>query len=940
MDLNVNAAWEMGATGEGVLVAIVGDGVQGTHADIVDNYQSQHSVNLADGTMDVKAGKIGTALAGLVVARENNDVCGVGVAFRADVCSIQLHTNPNNPYHEELLAKAFTHHLDDISVYVFTLGPWDLGEKRRAPRFATQKAMERGVKNGRKGLGAIYVWPSGNGGTLTTGDNCNYNGFANSRFTIAVGALTQFGDHPEYSVPCSALLVVAPSIDPLSRVGLATDDLMGLEGYSPSDCVDNFGQHCGTDAAAANVAGVIALMLSANPGLGWRDVQHILVQTAKVVDPDDEHWEKNSAGYSVNDKYGFGLVNAAAAVSAAATWENIPPPASYGSPLLIIEKDFPISGESLYATYQLPFRLHIEHVEVTFSATHPQPGDVMVNLYSPSGTKSVLADFNGYNRRLCHMQVSGPPKAVLPITVSAAEAKFTPTFFDHEVPIVPLDHSSNPCFTLPRQIGKLIHDKVVLIYASPNCEFDIQVFHLQEVGAAAVWIQSPTEDVFEMVGSGSDIGTIVIPACMVSSTDGTAVRTMHNGLRPSEKLLIKPTCSLSRPEIPQYDSWTFMSTRHWGESADGLWTLEVQTREDIEQGAKVHSWKLTVHGIVRENAFLDPLFLDQFHLFDPRSGIEADRAWITYDVSGKGQTIAILGHGIQETHPEIKDHYCASCSLVVEDSALMLSTAYAGLAAGIANNYVCGVGVAYDSRIASILLPVTDRTDVHEATAIAHALHSNDVYIGLFGPPDDGVHHVGPGRNSMTSFREGIEKGRKGRGAIYIWSAGDGGEIADSCNYDGYANHPYTIAVGAVGQDHLHLKYSESCAALMTSAPSGDPERGLPTCKTADAFGTLDQECTRDATGTDAAASLVGGAVALMLQANPRLTWFDVQDIIIRSSKVVDSSDEGWVTNSAGLMHNDKYGYVLDLAPNIPSSQFLLLFLLLFSPYSSFLLFS
>lgn len=96
-----------------------------------------------------------------------------------------------------------------------------------------------------------------------------------------------------------------------------------MGGYSNSgDCTSTFG---GTSAAAPLVAGVVALILQANPELGWRDVQHIFVNTSKITDATDSDWFTNGGGFRHNHKYGFGLVNAEAAVESARTHANLPP---------------------------------------------------------------------------------------------------------------------------------------------------------------------------------------------------------------------------------------------------------------------------------------------------------------------------------------------------------------------------------------------------------------------------------------------------------------------------------------------------------------------------------------------------------------------------------------------------------------------------------------
>ena len=102
-------------------------------------------------------------------------------------------------------------------------------------------------------------------------------------------------------------------------VGVTTSDRQGAEGYNgiagQENCTDDFG---GTSSAAPTVAGVVALMLEANPLLGWRDVQHILIRTAEQNDAGDPSWITNAAGLRNSNIYGFGRVDAERAVTVAA----------------------------------------------------------------------------------------------------------------------------------------------------------------------------------------------------------------------------------------------------------------------------------------------------------------------------------------------------------------------------------------------------------------------------------------------------------------------------------------------------------------------------------------------------------------------------------------------------------------------------------------------
>lgn len=114
-------------------------------------------------------------------------------------------------------------------------------------------------------------------------------------------------------------------------------DLFGSTSSSDVNC-NYTGQFNGTSAAAPSVSGVAALMLEANPKLTWQDVGFILAKTARKVDTTiatgankvnflpsggsgpwniEDPWITNAAGFNFQNRYGFGLVDASAAVKLA-----------------------------------------------------------------------------------------------------------------------------------------------------------------------------------------------------------------------------------------------------------------------------------------------------------------------------------------------------------------------------------------------------------------------------------------------------------------------------------------------------------------------------------------------------------------------------------------------------------------------------------------------
>ena len=61
---------------------------------------------------------------------------------------------------------------------------------------------------------------------------------------------------------------------------------------------------------------MIALMLEARPCLSWRDVQSVIVYTARRVNIEPDEWQVNSAGFAHSHKHGFGVLDSWALVTA------------------------------------------------------------------------------------------------------------------------------------------------------------------------------------------------------------------------------------------------------------------------------------------------------------------------------------------------------------------------------------------------------------------------------------------------------------------------------------------------------------------------------------------------------------------------------------------------------------------------------------------------
>ena len=106
-------------------------------------------------------------------------------------------------------ATALNYGYQNISIYSCSWGPADDGRSMEAPNHIVKKAIVNGVENGRGGKGSIFVFASGNG--AYSGDQCNFDGYTNSIYSITIGAIDWEGKHPAYSEACAANMVVTYS---------------------------------------------------------------------------------------------------------------------------------------------------------------------------------------------------------------------------------------------------------------------------------------------------------------------------------------------------------------------------------------------------------------------------------------------------------------------------------------------------------------------------------------------------------------------------------------------------------------------------------------------------------------------------------------------------------------------------------------------------------
>ncbi|XP_067231638.1 neuroendocrine convertase 1 isoform X1 [Chanodichthys erythropterus] len=326
-----------------------------------------------------------------------------------------------------------------------------------------------------------------------------------------------------------------------------------------------------------------------------------------------------------------------------------------------------------------------------------------------------------------------------------------------------------------------------------------------------------------------------------------------------------------------------------------------------------------------DKLFDDPMWNQQWYLQDTRTSSSLPKldlhvipVW-KKGITGKGVVITVLDDGLEWNHTDIYPNYDPAASYDFNDNdpdpfprydstnENKHGTRCAGEIAMQADNNKCGVGVAYNSKVGGIRMLDGIVTDAIEASSIGFNPDHVDIYSASWGPNDDGKTVEGPGRLAQKAFEYGIQKGRGGKGSIFVWASGNGGRQGDNCDCDGYTDSLYTISISSASQQGLSPWYAEKCSStLATAYSSGDYTDQRIT--SAD----LHNECTETHTGTSASAPLAAGIFALALEQNPDLTWRDLQHLVVWTSEFDPlANNPGWKRNGAGLMVNSRFGFGL-----------------------------
>jgi subtilisin family serine protease len=473
-DIGATATYAAGYSGRGVKVAVVDSGLELAHEDLAANVVAgswNFSRATKDPTPTSKDGDHGTSVAGLIAAARGNGKGGMGVAPEAGLNGYNVISVGNQSLANFVASLgggtgAAGPGSHDAWIFNQSFGS-DSTEPFAVPPLVVEQYRD-GVTSLRGGLGAVYLKAAGNGfasfgdgGSVApdcaranaagvTCHNAAMDPWNTLPENVVVGALNARGKRSSYSSAGSAIWVSAPGgeygisdqwvcdggscpsqyYDPAmvttdrsscdagyARLGATGSEFdVGQLGNPACNYTNTFN---GTSAATPVAAGVVALVLEANPSLTWRDVKNVLASTARQVDPAaaavttalpdgrytvEPGWVTNAAGYRFHDWYGFGAVDADSAVEMARAYDpdQLGAPREAGPAAGSVAAggaipDASVEGATGEVTWAAASGLVVESVQVEVQLDHPALGDLGIELSSPSGTRSVVLNaFNGF----------------------------------------------------------------------------------------------------------------------------------------------------------------------------------------------------------------------------------------------------------------------------------------------------------------------------------------------------------------------------------------------------------------------------------------------------------------------------------------------------------------------------------------------------------------
>jgi subtilisin-like proprotein convertase family protein len=583
VDLNLRAAWPV-TRGAGSVIAVADDGVDLTHPEFVhratnDLHYYFDGLNGSTNALPADSNdNHSTEVAGLALAEGNNHRGMIGVAPQALLANWKIFLGWNAVASDEQMMDMFQYRSNVVSVENHSWGKAQDDPSQLAPTPLESIGISNALTFGRGGRGTVMVHSAGNG--REGGMNANDDGYANDPRVICVASVRQRGRVATYSNPGACLLVAAPGGD--DDMAIFTTDRPGSSGDNPLGFGDDFADRdyvfsthvAGTSFSAPQISGLVALLLSANTNLTWRDVQQILILSARHYDLADPDVRTNGAGFRVSHNVGFGVPDAGQAVALAQRWINRPP---------------------------------LTTVAHTTNSVRSIPDSALRVLITGTNLPANLA-------------------SILPLVPCIGPHADSPTAL---LPLVDLGLATNPITTnlagraaLIRRGGNTFEQKVqvaaaagaafVVLYdnGDPKPGFGIDVefgpipcVFISQSDGVALRNYLPTDDTARaQIDLTPTTYSFEITNTLICEHVSVRVQTDHERRGDLRITLLSPAGTRSILQQVNLDDnrgpadWTYYSALHFGESSAGKWTVSISDEQPLNTGS-VQFVALTLDGV-------------------------------------------------------------------------------------------------------------------------------------------------------------------------------------------------------------------------------------------------------------------------------------------------------------------------------------------------------
>jgi subtilisin family serine protease/subtilisin-like proprotein convertase family protein len=588
-ELNIREGWAE-STGKGVVIAIVDDGVDLAHTEFIDQGVDDLHFNFtnrkANGNPVAQNQTHGTVVAGIAVAKANNGKGIAGVSPDARFASLVVFDADDYFGTEEEIADMFQYRNDRIAVQNHSWGsiPWGSNTSAQLDVMVLEKqAIKRAIEQGRDGKGVVMIRGAGN--YRAWGWSAADDGYSNDPRVLTVGAVARTGRVQSFSNMGACVLCAG-----LIGKGVYSTDRMGALGRNRDSSDDDREvgsyhslEYPGNSYTLPQIAGQVALILSVNPDLTYRDVQQVFIHASRHFDFADPFLQSNAAGYLFTHNTGYGVPDAGAAVRLAKRWTNVRP---------LVEKSYKQAFVTQLPDDGLQLRVFANGKENSFVAS---PSDGLV----PDDPIEALplVDVG---------RATGPLEVDL--TGKAALIERGGTFFS-----VKTRHAADAGATFAIIYNDRNGDERHIMGGMDFSPIPA-VFLSQNDGASVRELMKLADDDPPKAGLSleSSDAVVIVPDELLCEQIGVRVNMTHP-VRGDIRLTVQSpagTRSILQANVPDVTAWrsdwTFWSNQFFYEQAKGKWTVAVSDLVKNFTGA-LSSVELTVRGTSITDADSDGL---------------------------------------------------------------------------------------------------------------------------------------------------------------------------------------------------------------------------------------------------------------------------------------------------------------------------------------------